>query len=93
MSFQAVSKWETEKCFAIQNPPRITDGLHSLAQPHELLEDYAAAIDDRERIIRCLREEHNTVSGEGINSQKREIERLKGLSLSHEGNTRCSTSH
>lgn len=68
-----------EKCFAIQAPPRITDGLHSMAQLHELLEDYPAAIQDRERIIRCLAKEHNTVSGEEVNSQKREIERLKGL--------------
>lgn len=66
-----------EKCFVIQKPPRITDGLHSMAQLHELMGDYAAAIDDRERIIKCLHDEHNTVSGEGINSQKREIERLK----------------
>ena len=66
-----------EKCFAIQQPPRITDGLHSMAQLHELLGDYAAAIDDRERIIKCLQDEYNTVSGEGIDSQKREIKRLK----------------
>lgn len=66
-----------EKCFVIQKKPRITDGLHSMAQLHELLGDYAAAIGDRERLIKCLQEEYNTVSGEGINSQKREIERLK----------------
>ena len=68
-----------EKCFVIQKPPRISDGLHSMAQLHELMGDYAAAIDDRERIIQCLHDEHNTVSGEGINSQKREIERLKSF--------------
>lgn len=67
-----------EKCFTIQSPPRLTDGLHSMAQLHELLKDYAAAIDDRERIIRCLHDEYDVVSGEEINSQKREIERLKG---------------
>lgn len=66
-----------EKCFDIQKPPRITDGLHSRAQLHELMGDYAAAIADRERLIQCLKEEYGTVSGEGINSQKREIERLK----------------
>lgn len=66
-----------EKCFVMQKPPRLTDGLHSMAQVHELLGDYAAAISDRERIIQCLHDEYNTVSGEGINSQKREIERLK----------------
>jgi len=68
-----------EKCFTIQKPPRITDGLHSMAQLHELIGDYAGAIADRERLIRCLNEEYNTVSGEGINSQKREIERLKSF--------------
>ena len=31
-----------EKCFDIQKPPRITDGLHSRAQLHELMGDYAA---------------------------------------------------
>ena len=66
-----------EKCFVIQKPPRLTDGLHSMAQIHELLGDYDAAINDRERIIKCLHDEYNTVSGEGINSQKREIESLK----------------
>lgn len=68
-----------EKCFVIQKSPRTTDGLHSMAQLHEILEDYAAAIGDRERIIKCLQDEYNTVSGEGINSQKREIVRLKGF--------------
>lgn len=66
-----------EKCFVIQDSPRITDGLHAMAQLHEILEDYSAAIRDRERIIQCLREEYNTVSGEGIDSQNREIARLK----------------
>ena len=50
-----------------------------MAQLHELIGDCAAAIDDREHIIKCLQDEHNTVSGKGINSQKREIERLKGF--------------
>lgn len=68
-----------EKCFVIQKSPRITDGLHSMAQLHELLGDYTAAIGDRERLIKCLQEEYNTVSGEGINSQKREIERLRRI--------------
>lgn len=66
-----------EKCFVIQEPPRITDGLHSLAQLHELLGDFDAAIEDRRRIIKCLKEEYQTFSGEGIDSQRREIERLK----------------
>lgn len=66
-----------EKCFEMQEPPRLTDGLHSMAQLHERMGDYAAAIRDRQRIIKCLREEYKTFSGEEIDSQKREIERLK----------------
>lgn len=66
-----------EKCFAIQKPPRISDGLYSLAQVHEQLGDYDAAIHDRQRIIKCLKEEYQTFSGESIDSQKREIERLR----------------
>ena len=58
-------------------PPRISDGLYSMAQVHELLGDYDAAVEDRKRIIKCLREEYNTFSGESIDGQKREIERLK----------------
>lgn len=68
-----------EQCFMIQKSPRLTDGLHAMAQLHEILEDYTAAIHDRERIIKCLQDEYNTFSGEGINSQLREIERLKLL--------------
>ena len=56
---------------------KLTDGLYSLAQLHEQLGDFNAAIQDRQRIIKCLKEEYNTFSGEGINAQKREIERLK----------------
>lgn len=66
-----------EKCFEMQTPPRITDGLHSMAQVHELLGDFDGAIRDRQRIIKCLKEEYKTVSGEEVDSQKREIERLK----------------
>lgn len=66
-----------EKCFEMQEPPRLTDGLYSMAQLHERMGDYAAAIRDRQRILKCLREEYKTTSGERIDSQKREIERLE----------------
>lgn len=66
-----------EKCFAIQEPPRLTDGLYSLAQLHELTGDFDAAIDDRQRIIKCLKEDYHIFSGESIEEHKREIERLK----------------
>ena len=66
-----------ERSFSMQEPPRIADGLYSMAQVHELLGDFDAAIADRKRIIKCLKEEYNTFSGESIDAQKREIERLK----------------
>ena len=70
-----------ENCFDMQKPPRLTDGLYSMAQVHERIGDYAAAIRDRQRIIKCLREEYRTASGEAIDSQKREIERLERKKL------------
>lgn len=72
-----------EKCFEIQEAPRITDGLYSLAQVHELLGNYEEAIDARQRIIKCLKEEYHTYSGEVIDEQKREIERLKKRKTQH----------
>lgn len=75
-----------EKCFEIQEPPRLTDGLHSLAQLHEILGRLEEAVHDRQRIIKCLKEEYHTFSGAEIEEQKREIERLKRLiSLKMEG--------
>jgi len=80
--FKKIGRYEEaladyEKCFEMQEPPRITDGLHSLAQLHELMGDFDAAIRDRQRIVKCLKEEYNTFSGESIDEQKREMERLK----------------
>lgn len=72
---------DDEKCFTMQEAPRIWDGLASMAQVHELLGDLDSAIEDRKRIIKCLREEYNTVSGEGVEQHKREIERLKQMKL------------
>lgn len=66
-----------EKCFTMQEPPRISDGLHSMAQVHEFLGDFDAAVRDRQRIIKCLQEEYDVFSGESIDEQRREIERLK----------------
>ena len=66
-----------ERCFEMQEPPRISDGLYSMAQLHERLGDFEAAVRDRQRIIKCLREEYDTYSGESIDEQRREIERLK----------------
>ena len=68
-----------EKCIEMQSAPHITDGLYSLAQVHEMLGDYKAAIKDNERIIRYLASDFNVTSGEEVDSRKREIERLEKL--------------
>lgn len=52
----------------------------------EAIEDYAAAINDQERIIAITRDEYNITSGEEMEQPKREIERLKGI----EGGLDCS---
>jgi len=69
-----------EKCVKMQDAPHITDGLYSLAQVHEMLGDYKAAIHANERIINYLASDFNVTDGEEIDSRKREIERLKNLS-------------
>ena len=71
-----------EKCVEMQTAPHITDGLYSLAQVHEMLGDYAAAIRDNERIIEYLAKDFDTTDGESVDARKREIERLKGY-LAH----------
>ncbi len=74
---EAIECFET--CFTMQEAPRISDGLYSLAQIHETIGDYAAAIEDRKRLIRCVKEEYHVTSGEAIDQHKREIERLQEL--------------
>lgn len=66
-----------EKCIEMQESPHITDGLYSLAQMHEVMGDYKAAIYDNERIIEFLASDFNIEDGELVDSRKREIERLK----------------
>ena len=68
-----------EKSFIMQNAPRYTDGLLASAQVHELLGDYEGAIEDRKRIIDCLKTEYNVTDGEEVDESLREIERLKAL--------------
>ncbi|MBQ8280428.1 MAG: helix-turn-helix domain-containing protein [Roseburia sp.] len=69
-----------EKCVEMQSAPHITDGLYSLAQVHEMLGDYQAAIRDNERIIEYLALDYNTTDGELVDARRREIQRLKKLS-------------
>ena len=66
-----------EKCVEMQSAPHITDGLYSLAQLHEFLGDYQAAIYANERILAYLATDFKITDGELIDSRKREIERLK----------------
>lgn len=68
-----------EKCVEMQSAPHITDGLYSLAQVHEMLGDYKAAIYDNERIIKYLASDFCVADGEEVDSRRREIERLKKL--------------
>lgn len=66
-----------EHCFSMQKASHITDGLYSLAQMHESRQEYQAAIADYERIIRCIREEHNPEPNTETDRLEEEIRRLK----------------
>ncbi|MBR4906607.1 MAG: helix-turn-helix domain-containing protein [Clostridia bacterium] len=68
-----------EKSFTMQSAPRYTDGLFARAQVHEEIGDYEGAIEDRKRIIDCLKTEYNVTDGESVDENLREIERLKAL--------------
>ena len=67
-----------EKCFAMQAPPRLTDGLYSLAQLHEQKKDYAAAIRDYERILETDRQDYGDYPAEA-DLVRDEIARLRRL--------------
>ncbi len=67
-----------EKCFAMQAPPRVTDGLYSLAQIHEQKKDYAAAIRDYERILRVNETDYGDYTAE-TDRLKEQIKRLEKL--------------
>ena len=66
-----------EKCVEMQEAPHIIDGLYSLAQVHETMGDYEAAISDNQRIIEYLAMDFEITDGEQVDSRKREMERLK----------------
>ena len=68
-----------EKCVAMQQPPRIVDGLYSLAQLHEKRGEYEAAIRANERILECLKADYEITEGEQADSRRREIQRLSKL--------------
>jgi len=69
-----------EKSFAIQAPPRLSDGLYSRAQLFEQLGRYDEAIHEHERLIEVLRSDFHCPEEGGVNGisdHKKEIERLK----------------
>ena len=68
-----------EKSFTMQSAPRYTDGLFARAQVHEEIGDIEGAIEDRKRIIECLKTDYDVTDGESVDENLREIERLKGL--------------
>lgn len=68
-----------EKSFEIQSSPRLTDGLYSLVQIYEGRNEYDKAIETYERILKCLREEHDQVFGAAEEFCKKEIARLQSL--------------
>ncbi len=68
-----------EKSFTMQSAPRYTDGLFARAQVHEEIGDFAGAIEDRRRIIDCLRTDYDCTDGESVDENLREIERLKTM--------------
>ena len=77
MEDEAIRDYET--CVAMQKPPRIVDGLYSLAQLHEKRGEYALAIKANERILDCLKKDYDIIEGEQADSRRREIERLRKL--------------
>lgn len=70
---------EYEKCFTMQQQPRIVDGLCSMAQIHEQQKQYGLAINDYERIIDCLKEDYHVKKGEQLDWYLRKIERLRHI--------------
>ncbi len=68
-----------DRSFAMQTAPRYTDGLFARAQIHEELGDYEGAIEDRKRIVDCLKTDYDVTDGEEVDENLREIERLKAL--------------
>ncbi len=67
-----------EKCISIQTPPRLTDGLYSLAQIHAQKKDYAAAIRDYRRILQINETDYGDVTAETDRLQA-QIKRLEKL--------------
>lgn len=66
-----------ERCFVMQDHPRITDSLYSLAQMHESRKEYQAAITDYERILQCIREDYNPEPSAESARLEEEIHRLQ----------------
>lgn len=75
MEKEALEAFETS--FTMQEAPRIYDGLCSMAQIHEKQGELQLAIQDYERIIRCLKEDYHVTEGEQKEQYEREMKRLR----------------
>lgn len=72
---EAISYYE--KCYEMQEAPRFSDGLYSIAQVAEHLGDYTKAIDANQQIIQNLNEDYGVTRSVQITQRKAEIARLK----------------
>ncbi|MBP3196745.1 MAG: tetratricopeptide repeat protein, partial [Butyrivibrio sp.] len=68
-----------EKSFAMQEAPRIAEGLCSMAQVHEMRNEFEKAINDYKRLIENLKDDYGVTDGEQVDRYVREIARLKKM--------------
>ena len=67
------------KALELQPAPRYTDAYLSIAQIHEIQENYEAAIQAWEGVLKLRQEEWNCQEGEAIDEPMREIARLREI--------------
>lgn len=72
---EAIAEYQED--FALSEKPRFIDAPLAMAQIHEMRGAYDLAIEMREEVIRVFQTEWNIVSGEAVDAQRREIERLR----------------
>lgn len=68
-----------EKSFAMQEAPRIAEGLCSMAQVHEMRNEFEKAINDYKRLLENLKDDYGVTDGEQVDRYVREIGRLKKM--------------
>lgn len=72
----ALALADYDKCMSLQEGPRMTDGLLSMAQIYEEDKNYLKAIECREEEIKIIKEDYNIFEGEILEKPQREIVRL-----------------